>query len=194
MNAQPEEVAAPAPLPRPEVAPAPAPPRPVAQSRKRRNVAAYQPKPRDEKPTPNLASTLEKAKAGTLFKHRARAKGPVDFADVVVTVDDGAECNVVDAAWFASWAESLELELRPAPDAAGIRLANNAIQRLVGFTTIRIQVGMTEELIDFRILDSGGAFQLLLGKPWKAQIGAVHFYQIDCILHETSVPGRWSRL
>ncbi|GAA5829176.1 hypothetical protein JCM3770_006346, partial [Rhodotorula araucariae] len=41
---------------------------------------------------------------------------------------------------------------------------------------------------------SGGAFQLLLGKPWKAQIGAVHFYQIDCILHETSVPGRWSRL
>ncbi|GAA5829332.1 hypothetical protein JCM3770_006821 [Rhodotorula araucariae] len=189
-----EEAAAPPLPPRTEPAPEAAPPKPVAQSRKRRNVAAYQPKPSDEAPAPNLASTLEKAKSGTLFKHRARAKGPVDFADVVVTVDDGAECNVADGAWFASWAESLALELRPAPDAAGIRLANNAIQRLVGFTTIRVQAGMTEELVDFRILDSGGAFQLLLGKPWKAQIGAVHFYRIDCILHETSVPGRWSRL
>ncbi|GAA5857406.1 hypothetical protein JCM9279_001790 [Rhodotorula babjevae] len=158
------------------------PPRPVSQSKKRRNAAAFRALEDAEEQTPSITSTIEKAKVGSLFKHRARAKGPVSFADVVVTVDNGAKCNVVDSHWFASWAPTLELELEPAPESAGVRLANNALQRLVGFTTIRVQVGLTEELVRFRVLNAGQAFQLLLGKPWKAQIGSIHFYAIDCIL------------
>ncbi|BGP39445.1 hypothetical protein JCM10449v2_003389 [Rhodotorula kratochvilovae] len=150
--------------------------------------------PAPDAPPADLSSTLEKAKVGALFKHRARAKGPKRFADVVVTVDDGAECNVADAAWFDSWAYDLELEREDAPAASGIRLANNSVQRLVGLTTIRLQVGLSEEIVRFRILDSGGTFQLLLGKPWKSQVGAIHFYEVDCLMHKTSIPGRWGRL
>lgn len=137
---------------------------------------------------------MRKAALGALFKHRARVKGPVHWADAVATVDDGAECNVIDAEFYWSWAETLELPLEEAPAASGIRLANNAVQRLIGFTTLRLQIGLSEEVVRFRILESGGAFQILLGKPWKAQVGAIHFYDIDCLMHKTSIPERWGRL
>ena len=173
----------------------PPPPRPVAQARKRANRQAYENIPTPNEPEPDLSDTMRKAAQGTLFKHRARVKSVLaEWADAVATVDDGAECNVIDAEFFASWADSLQLPLEEASTTAGIRLANNAIQRLVGFTSVRIQLGLSEEMVRFRILDSGGAFQILLGKPWKAQVAAIHFYEVDCIMHKTSIPGRWGRL
>ncbi|GAA5845930.1 hypothetical protein JCM11251_007340 [Rhodosporidiobolus azoricus] len=75
----------------------------------------------------------------------------------------------------------------------GVRLANNTVQKLVGFTTIRLQVALTEDLVRFRVLEAGGAFQVLLEKPWKAQIGAIHFYEVDRIFYPLST-GRWGSM
>ncbi|GAA5952192.1 hypothetical protein JCM10213_004059 [Rhodosporidiobolus nylandii] len=171
------------------------PPKPVTSGRKRAKAQVFFPGGEPDKPQPDLSDTVKKAAQGVLFKHRATVKSAaLENAEAIVTVDDGAECNVVDAEWFQSWRDSLGLVLQEGPPSAGIRLANNSVQRLLGLCTLRIQVGLSEELVSFRVLDSGGAIQILLGKPWKAQIGAVHFYELDLMMHKTTVQDRWSCL
>ncbi|GAA6040540.1 hypothetical protein JCM8097_005454 [Rhodosporidiobolus ruineniae] len=177
--------------------PAPAqegpPPKPVAARKKR--VKAFTPSAEEEKEA-SLEEVFKQAARGRLFKHRARllAEDAAEGANCVAVVDDGAECNVIDAAFFQSHAYECGWELERAGDAGGVRMANNTVQRLVGFATIRTRVALSEQLVRFRVLDAGEAFQVLLGKPWKAQIGAWHVYEVDQMWYKTSIPGRWGLL
>ncbi|GAA5978053.1 hypothetical protein JCM11641_006613 [Rhodosporidiobolus odoratus] len=59
---------------------------------------------------------------------------------------------------------------------------------------VAIQMGTYESEVAARVIPSNGAFQILLGKPWKAEARMVHFYEVDCIMHPTTVPGKWATL
>ena len=159
------------------------------QGKKRTGLRAFG----SELASSSLEDTLRSARTGRLFKHRIRVKGPIDFVEAIGTVDDGAELNVVDSVWLESALPILGAVIDN-NGATGVRMANNSVQKLVGVTILRIQIGLSEELVPFQVLDSGGSFQVLLGKPWLAQVGAIHFYEVDCLDMRTSIPDRWCRL
>ncbi|GAA5995257.1 hypothetical protein JCM11641_000573, partial [Rhodosporidiobolus odoratus] len=133
-----------------------APPKPIPQQKRRKKAAVFHPGP----PEPVLLDTIRAARKGFNFKHKALIKGPeVAVAEAVAIVDDGAECNLVDATWFESWRDDLGLEVETDPNDFGIRTATNAVKRGAGSTTFRIQLNDLEVEVKAKIIDSGGAFQ-----------------------------------
>ncbi|GAA5958712.1 hypothetical protein JCM10213_005775 [Rhodosporidiobolus nylandii] len=168
------------------------PVKPKPQQKRRTNARMFR---KDPPPEPNLEETIKKASDGLNFKHRVWVKGPeVEVAQAVAIVDDGAEVNLVDAEWFESWRDDLGLVLEEDPNDFGIRTATNTVQKGPGRTRIRVQMGTLETEVVAKVINSNGAFQLLLGKPWKAAAEVVHFYEVDCMMHPTTVPGKWATL
>lgn len=157
-----------------EPAPAPKPPRVMQQGKKRTKPFA------PAEPAPDISSTIKLAALGRLFKHQCSIRGAdLDFKDVMAIVDSGAEVVAIDAALFEAMEGPLGLKL-VTNELFGVTMANNTSHRTVGRCRVRLRVGESETEIDARVIDSAGAFDVLLGKPWLAAAQAIMFCEVDC--------------
>ncbi|KAK4045901.1 hypothetical protein OIO90_006661, partial [Microbotryomycetes sp. JL221] len=138
----------------------------VPQGKKRSKAFTLPPK----QPQPEPAPAWQFSSDGRLFKHRAQIlhSAPNDIhtasahAEVTVVIDSGSEVIAIDAAVFEQWQATLQLEW--SAKASGVSFANNSSIRTAGQTRLRIRVGQSEEWVKANVFDSGGAFEVLLGR------------------------------
>lgn len=147
---------------------------------------------RGTEPVPDLSSTIELALRGRLFQHACTLLGDgLAHNKLIATVDSGAEVVAIDAKVFDELQIPLGLPL--IGGAPPVTMANNTSHSTAGSTSLRIQVGDWEDTVNARVIDSGGAFQILLGKPWLAQMRAIMFFKVYCIMQPIS-NGRYGKL
>lgn len=137
----------------------------------------------------------EEARKGKLFKHEAWViDDEGERASVVATMDSGAECLAMDTVVFEQLSSQLGLELESNKSGAGVALANNSHLHIAGLTLLRVRVGRSEVTVRCNVIDSGGAFELLLGKPWTSAIWAISFHAPDCIMYPVGAEEDWDVL
>ncbi|QRV80066.1 Retrovirus-related Pol polyprotein from transposon [Ceratobasidium sp. AG-Ba] len=105
---------------------------------------------------------------------------------LVATIDGGAMLCVLD---LAVWAEA-EQSLGPlAPSQIVCRMANGACVRSQGTGRAWIEIRGVQQEVEFEVLDSRGAFNLLVGKTWLRAASALHNFANDTlILHADTGP------
>jgi hypothetical protein len=97
---------------------------------------------------------------------------------VKATVDDGGGLCAIDMAVWAQWEGVLGGLCR---SDVGARVGNGTVITSRGSIPLRVNVkGIASDLL-FEVLDSGGAFEVLLGKPWLGQTRAIHDYESDTL-------------
>ncbi|QRV79850.1 Retrovirus-related Pol polyprotein from transposon opus [Ceratobasidium sp. AG-Ba] len=105
---------------------------------------------------------------------------------VMSTIDGGAMLCVLD---LAVWAEA-EQSLGPlVPSQIVCRMANRACVRSRGAGRAWIEISNVRKEVEFEVLDSRGAFNLLVGKTWLRAASALHNFANDTlILHADTGP------
>ncbi|QRV96443.1 Retrovirus-related Pol polyprotein from transposon opus [Ceratobasidium sp. AG-Ba] len=105
---------------------------------------------------------------------------------VMATIDGGAMLCVLD---LTVWAEA-EQSLGPLePSHIVCRMANGACVRSRGTGRAWIEVNGVRQQVEFEVLDSRGAFDLLVGKTWLCAASALHNFTNDTlILHSDTGP------
>jgi hypothetical protein len=107
---------------------------------------------------------------------RVRTEHGAGAVEARATVDDGAMMCVVDSVFLAG-AESVLG--KPGPSPLWARLADGTVRRSEGRVKMAVTLSGVEAWITAEVIDTRGAFQVLLGKPWKAQAGVTHDYRVD---------------
>ena len=100
------------------------------------------------------------------------------------TFDDGAMVNVIDAATFNMVKDKLT---RTLPSPRVLRMANGTLIPSEGSWLGDIVVEGVRIGGAFEIFPSGGAWQILLGKPILQSFRAVHEYVTDTIIIKSSI-------
>lgn len=120
------------------------------------------------------------------FKIRAELAGVDEEKErvpVVATVDGGAMLSVLDFTIWGQVEQSLGA-LRPSPVVC--RMANGACTPSKGTGQAWIGIAGVWRWVQFEVLDSCGAFELLLGKTWLRQAGASHDFASDTLKLRTA--------
>lgn len=94
------------------------------------------------------------------------------------TVDAGSQANVIDAAlWAANQVVLGPLE----PSKTLLRVADGKASKCLGRWTGQIVLAHSTLCTVFEVFDSGGAFEVLLGKPWLTQVSATQSFTDDTL-------------
>ena len=115
---------------------------------------------------------------------------------VRATVDNGSGLCAIDANLWAQWHALIG---NTAPSHIGARMASGHIVRSAGSILLHTNVAGIATTILFEILDSRGAFEVLLGKLWLAQTYSRRNYDNDTLDfrvggHKISISNRSSRM
>lgn len=94
------------------------------------------------------------------------------------TVDAGSQANVIDAALWAAHERSLG-PLKASKTL--LRVADGKASRCLGRWEGMIRMDEVQRRTSFEVFDSGGAFEVLLGKPWLTETKAVQSFEDDCL-------------
>ncbi|KAF8685482.1 hypothetical protein RHS04_00782 [Rhizoctonia solani] len=95
------------------------------------------------------------------------------------TIDAGSQANVLDA---ALWAAN-ESNLGPLkPSQTLLRVADGKASQCLGQWSGQVKLAGQTLRSNFEVFDSGGAFEVLLGKPWLTQVKATQSF-VDDTLH-----------
>ncbi|KAJ7216072.1 hypothetical protein GGX14DRAFT_359272 [Mycena pura] len=133
------------------------------------------------------------------FYQRAQLLGP-DNAMVRVTahVDDGASRNCISLARWERYGHCLRSPLVPSTTRLGV--ANGRKIWPHGRWWGEVAVGGVRVAAWFEVFDCGGAFDVILGKPWLHSVRAIHNYETDelqirmdtrdALLHNEEIPGQ----
>ncbi|QRV73587.1 Retrovirus-related Pol polyprotein from transposon [Ceratobasidium sp. AG-Ba] len=98
---------------------------------------------------------------------------------LVATIDGGAMLCVLD---LAVWAEA-EQSLGPlAPSQIVCRMANGACVCSQGTGRAWIEIRGVQQEVEFEVLDSRGAFNLLVSKTWLRAASALHNFTNDTLI------------
>ncbi|KZP27116.1 hypothetical protein FIBSPDRAFT_731240, partial [Athelia psychrophila] len=95
---------------------------------------------------------------------------------VKAVVDDGAMCGAMDSAVFEKVAARLST-LQPSGKV--LRMANGAKVASQGVWRGTVVVGGEKRQGQFEVFPSGGAWQMLFGKPLLEEFGMLHDYRTD---------------
>jgi len=138
---------------------------------------------------------------GDLEKFKIPFITPTDITGIQTiriqaTVDDGSGLCAIDANLWAQWQNFIG---RAAPSKIGARMASRHIVRSSGSILLHVNVAGIATTILFEILNSQGAFEILLGKPWLAQTRSNRNYNDDLLCfkigeHRIRIPNSSPRL
>ncbi|QRW20470.1 Retrovirus-related Pol polyprotein from transposon opus [Rhizoctonia solani] len=95
------------------------------------------------------------------------------------TIDAGSQANVLDAALWAANKSSLG-PLKPSQTL--LQVADGKASRCLGQWTGQVKLAGQAQWSSFEVFDLGGAFEVLLGKPWLTQAKATQSF-INNTLH-----------
>ncbi|QRV79934.1 Retrovirus-related Pol polyprotein from transposon [Ceratobasidium sp. AG-Ba] len=94
------------------------------------------------------------------------------------TVDAGSQANVMDA---ALWAAN-QVRLGPLlPTRTLLRVADGKASKCLGKWRGVIEMDRVGVRTEFKVFDSGGAFEVLLGKPWLTLVKAEQRFEDDSL-------------
>ncbi|KAJ7106324.1 hypothetical protein C8R44DRAFT_587287, partial [Mycena epipterygia] len=96
---------------------------------------------------------------------------------VTVHVDNGAGRNCISLARWKRYGHCLGSPLVPSPTRLGV--ANGRKIWPYGRWWGDVSVGGVRVTAWFEVFDSGGAFDVILGKPWLHSVRAIHTYETD---------------
>lgn len=131
-----------------------------------------------EEPIP-LFSVSDPSLQTKPFIHRTVMSGPEHLPTMLyATADGGAMMNAIDLTTWASIAHRLG-SLSPSRTKA--RMANGAIVPSKGRWIGSVQMAALRAVGGFEVIDSGGAFEVLLGKPWLGAAGVAHDFEKDVL-------------
>ncbi|CAK5266343.1 unnamed protein product [Mycena citricolor] len=115
-----------------------------------------------------------------LFKHEVSLKGPKGERVRGIALFDGAAgAGVLDSTWFAARKHRLGKILAPRKR---LRMANGAVIPSSAHWEGPIDVGGVVIRAEFEVIDSGGAWNILLGKPLLRALRAVQDFRNDTVL------------
>ncbi|KIO23645.1 hypothetical protein M407DRAFT_26926 [Tulasnella calospora MUT 4182] len=109
----------------------------------------------------------------------ARAWSRREGIPMLVTIDGGAMANILDGRLYSMLRPAVG-ELRSSERT--IVMANGTRMKSEGTWTGRVGIRGAVAEVDLEVFDSGGAFGVLLGKPFLAAIGALQDFRAD-VLH-----------
>ncbi|KIJ22811.1 hypothetical protein M422DRAFT_276703 [Sphaerobolus stellatus SS14] len=114
-----------------------------------------------------------------VYRKWIRLHGPQgEIVREKAVVDGGAMRNVADK---KVW-EKKKHRLGPLQQSTVVlKVADNHPIRSEGCWSGEVEVAGVKTKTDFEIIDTNGAFDLLLGKPWLRDVKAVHDYARDTI-------------
>ncbi|GAB1528281.1 hypothetical protein RhiTH_011473 [Rhizoctonia solani] len=95
------------------------------------------------------------------------------------TINAGSQANILDAALWAANKSSLG-PLKPSQTL--LQVADSKASQCLGQWTGQVELAGQAQWSSFEVFDSGGAFEVLLGKPWLTQAKATQSF-INNMLH-----------
>ncbi|KAF8580957.1 hypothetical protein K439DRAFT_1314601, partial [Ramaria rubella] len=98
---------------------------------------------------------------------------------LMATADGGAMMNVIDESVWKTVAHRLGTL---APSQTQAKMANSMVIPSQGQWTRQVNLGRVSAIGGFEILDSGGAFEILLGKPWIAEARITQNFAEDTLV------------
>lgn len=124
-------------------------------------------------------TTPDKTKRSAPFLQRIQLVAP-DGYPVRATgqVDDGAMRNCISKKRWEQYGHCLS---PLSPSTIRISVASGQILKPIGRWHGTVRVGHVSASSWFEVFDSGGAFDVILGKPWLEQVDAVHRYRTDTL-------------
>ncbi|KIJ40527.1 hypothetical protein M422DRAFT_256496 [Sphaerobolus stellatus SS14] len=141
----------------------------------------------------NTRDDLDRFKYSFITPADITGKRPIRF---LATVDDGAGLCAIDTHIWAQWQRDLGTA---AESEVGAKVGSGHIIRSRGYIVLHVNVeGVGCDMI-FEILDSQGAFEILLGKPWLRITRATRDYNNDTLTFRVRpikiiIPNRASKL
>ncbi|KAJ6532119.1 hypothetical protein DFH09DRAFT_852381, partial [Mycena vulgaris] len=124
------------------------------------------------------------------FEHWIAFQGPNgELVRVKALWDGGAGVGAMDK---AVWEKNAHRLGPLQPSRKMLRMANGALVRSKGVWTGTIVIEGVKRRGSFEILDGGGGWQFLFGKPLQTAFGAIHDYARDVI--DISVEGAGASL
>ncbi|KAL8279757.1 hypothetical protein RQP46_007852 [Phenoliferia psychrophenolica] len=123
------------------------------------------------------ADSVAMALRGRLFLHECT----ISTIPAELTIDSGSEVEAMELEFFQTHGDDLGLTLVRSKNPTGVSMANNTSHLVHGTTTCTIDINGARQQVKFQVIDSGGAFTILLGKRWLAQTAAIMFCEIDCL-------------
>ncbi|KAF8578559.1 hypothetical protein K439DRAFT_1299511, partial [Ramaria rubella] len=93
--------------------------------------------------------------------------------------DGGAMMNVIDESVWKTVAHRLGTLALSRTQA---KMANSTVIPSQGQWTRQVNLGRVSAIGGFEILDSGGPFEILLGKPWMAEVRITQNFAEDTLV------------
>ncbi|QRV96803.1 Retrovirus-related Pol polyprotein from transposon opus [Ceratobasidium sp. AG-Ba] len=114
-----------------------------------------------------------------VWARMARGEETQPTLDAQVTVDGGAMLCVLDKTFWGR-VEGAMGQLAESPIIC--RMADGSCTRSIGRGTAQVSVAGQWHSIQFKVLDSKGNYDLLLGKPWLRVAGATQAFASDTLI------------
>jgi hypothetical protein len=132
--------------------------------------------------------------AAQAFMHEVCLESSLETqVQVMATFDDGALVNVIDMAIFDSIRNKLS-SLKVSKQV--LQMANGALVQSGGTWTGHVIVGNIHTKGTFEIFPSGGAWDMLFGKPMLHAFDATHHYRGDTVMlnskEDTEILENWN--
>ncbi|KAJ6610779.1 hypothetical protein B0H10DRAFT_1676987, partial [Mycena sp. CBHHK59/15] len=114
------------------------------------------------------------------FYQRAQLLGPNNtVVRVTAQVDNGATRNCISLAWWKAYGHCLSW-LVPSRMRLGVTSGGKIWP--YGRWWGSVGVGRVRAAAWFEVFECGGAFDIILGKPWLHSVRVIHNYEMDEIL------------
>ncbi|SPO20939.1 uncharacterized protein UTRI_00416 [Ustilago trichophora] len=154
------------------------------------------------RPKVDLRALQHKAQASknrlfTVAVHFTAASNSGDDFACIAAVDEGAMVNTISQSMVGA------AGLQPSPSDIYLRMASGQVVQSLGvvklLTTVQdIDGDKTDPVeIEYEVMP-GTTTTMLLGRPWKVKVGALHFYELDLLFvpqyNSGSLFRRWARI
>ncbi|KIJ33630.1 hypothetical protein M422DRAFT_264397 [Sphaerobolus stellatus SS14] len=124
----------------------------------------------------NNRSDLEHFKHSFITPVDITGKRPIRF---LATIDDGAALCAIDSHIWAQWQKDFGNAIE---SVVGAKVGSGHVLKSKGCIVLHVNVeGVACDTV-FEILDSQGAFEILLGKPWLGLTRAMREYDDDTLV------------
>ncbi|KIJ36967.1 hypothetical protein M422DRAFT_260618 [Sphaerobolus stellatus SS14] len=124
----------------------------------------------------NSRSDLKRFKHSFIIPIDITRKRPIRF---LATIDDGAGLCVIDSHIWGQWQKDFGNAIE---SIVGAKVGSGHILKSRGYIILHVNVeGVVCDTV-FEILDSQGAFEILLGKPWLGLTRATREYDKDTLV------------
>ena len=118
------------------------------------------------------------------FRQCIQLAGPSQYpVRATAQVDDGAMRNCIGLHVWHSYGHCLGTLM---PTTLRVSVANSNTIPCAGLWSGEVKIRGTSSFTHFVVFECGGAFDVILGKPWLHEVNAIHDYRTDTITISTN--------